>query len=294
MRAPQDLTVVVASAGLPQLLYLQVRAIRAFLSPSARVLVVDDSRSRRHYSNQGTWNTPREIKRVCKLTGSEYRRVPQILHLARRRQFPATTHPWGAGPSLRTADSLQFAWSFLEISEESPLVVLDSDMLPIQPASASQYLAGSSVAFLPQTRTTPEGPVEYPWPGILVVDRRAVSDWKTMSWDCATVDGVALDTGGALSTWLKSHRGNARHVTGLHSNMWSWAADTPDIDNNLHTFLDLDAELNQGRQFCELFEGSLLHLRASSNWMKERRGTFKERIAAFFSGMESLLEARGF
>ena len=98
MRVPQDLMVVVASAGMPQLLNLQVRAIRAFLSPSARVLVVDDSRSRRHYSNQGTWNTPREIKRVCEITGSEYRRVPQILHLARRRQFPATTHPWVLDP----------------------------------------------------------------------------------------------------------------------------------------------------------------------------------------------------
>jgi hypothetical protein len=220
MTAPEGVTVVVASVGLPQLLDLQLRAIQAFLSPSAHVVVADDSRRRPHYTNQGVWNMPKLLERVCEENGAEYRRVPQLRHLARRQQFPATTHPWGAGPSLRTADSLQFAWSNLGTTSQSALVVLDSDMIPIKPASATSFLAGAGIAFLPQSRPTSQGPVEYPWPGILVVDRSSVPDWTTMSWDCATVGGVALDTGGALWPWLRTHRRNARSITGLHSNSW--------------------------------------------------------------------------
>ena len=122
-----------------------------------------------------------------------------------------------------------------------------------------------------------------------MVNRSEASDWQDMSWDCASVEGVTLDSGGDLWPWIAKHREKAKRLGGLHSNDWRWDVDAPHIGKHLHDFLSLDARFNGGTQFCELFENSLLHLRASSNWMKERRNTFDERMRAFLRGMNALL-----
>lgn len=284
-------TIVIATAGLPELLDVQIRAIRAYVSGRPQILVVDDSRRWPHYSNQGQWNTPSRIEQICELHGAQYCRVPQRVHVYRRLQFPNTHRTWGAGPSLRTADSLQFAWSKLRESPQTLIMILDSDMVPIQRISLEELLNGHSVAYLPQSRSSAKGEVTYPWPGFFIVNTHLSHDWQGMVWDCASANGVSLDTGGALWEWLQVHQATSRRVKGLHSDHWEWRQDAPWLDRSLWPFLEYDARSNGGKQFCELFEGSLLHLRAGSNWMRQEPHKFTQRSELFISSLRELLHA---
>ncbi|HBJ73412.1 MAG TPA: hypothetical protein DDY88_06865, partial [Actinobacteria bacterium] len=112
-----------------------------------------------------------------------------------------------------------------------------------------------------------------------------------MSWDCATVDGIALDTGGAMTPWLQANVTAARQIAGLHSGKWNWASAEVQLPGSLHAFLEFDASHNDGVQFAELFEGSFLHLRAGSNWEQAKRSTFQERMNLFTSGIKVLVAA---
>jgi len=168
------------------------------------------------------------------------------------------------------------------------LLILDSDMVPVRSFDPFEYLDGAAVGFLPQSRQGATMEVIYPWPGIFLADLRAISSLKAMDWDCAVVDGVALDAGGAMATWLRDNAQSTRPIVGLHSGKWHWREDDSTLPDELHEFLDFDAELNGGFQFAELFEGSFLHLRAGSNWDKSRRESFETRLNLFTQGIGRL------
>jgi hypothetical protein len=168
-------------------------------------------------------------------------------------------------------------------------MVLDSDMIPIAEFAPERYFAEAPVWFFPQERSGPNGVVVYPWPGIFLTDLAKADVSKFMNWDVAVIDGARADTGGGMHSWLEANSHHARPIPGLTSGKWKWARDTSTIPLSLVQFLTFDAKLNNDLQFCELFMGNFLHLRAGSNWEPEKRDVFEERVNLFTEGIKSLV-----
>ena len=285
-------SILIAVAGSPNLLRQQLKAIRHYSQSPVRIIVLDDSRRRPHYSNQRRLNTPASIREVTLELGADYHRVPQRRHVYRRRYFPSTTRAWGAGPSLRTADTLNYGMQLIESHPQDYLAILDSDMVPIRPFDVVDVLSDSKICFLPQTRSNGTQEYIYPWPGIFFANLKTISKTSHLNWDCANIGGVALDTGGGLQDWMADQSQVCRKITGLHSNSWKWAEDTPDINDNLRNFLDIDSRLNNGFQFAELFDNKFLHLRAGSNWDPKIRGLHDYRLNSFINFVETELSSK--
>lgn len=274
--------------GSPDLLTAQLKAFARFLPVGTSVTVVDDARTRRHFSNSGEARLSGRIREIVAGAGAQYERFPQSLHFRRRSLFPESRWWWSRDASLRTADAIQYGLT--GIPSTSQVLILDADMVPIAPFDAQSYFDRSAVWFLPQQRETPFGQITYPWNGIFFVDQERTSPEGHMNWDCDIVEGVGLDTGGAMRSWLGRHLTTASALTGLHSGRWRWERDYPSAPMALREFLEFDARVNDGRQFCELFESMFLHLRAGGNWNVEMRDVFAERRRLFTDGLSTLLE----
>ena len=283
-----NLQVLIAVAGGPNLLEAQLSAIDRFFPVSAQVLVVDDSRRRGHYSNNQEQGSSKRLREVAEAHGAQYVRLPQYLHFMRQRLFPNPHRKLSTGPSLRTADAVQYGLSFLG-SNIQQLVILDSDMIPIVEFIPESYFAEAIVWFLPQERSGPNGEIVYPWPGIFFADLTKADVTSFMNWDCAVIDGVALDTGGEMRPWMEANALQAKQITGLHSGKWKWEKDFASIPLCLEQFLTFDARQNNEMQFCELFLGTFLHLRAGSNWEPAKRDSFQERMNLFTDGIKVLV-----
>jgi len=281
-----NLQVLIAVAGSPSLLDAQLRAISRCFPANTEVFVVDDSRARRHSSNDFQKRLSQQIKEVAHRGHATYLRMPQHLHLLRRKQFPKTQRPLSRSASVRTADSVQYGLG--HVDQSRPIIMLDSDMLPISTFDPMTYFQDAPVWYLPQARTVNGADVVYPWPGIFFKNEMHPDVIGRMNWDCDIVDGVALDTGGAMHTWLKQSGSMAREIVGLHSGRWKWRVDAPDLPRALHEFLDFDAETNNGTQFCELFLGSFLHMRAGSNWNGQATSIYELRRSLFIQGINQL------
>lgn len=271
--------VLIAVAGAPNLLDAQLGAISKFFPADSTVTVVDDSRKRRHPSNDFTSGMARDLENVARSYGAQYLRMPQYLHLWRTRQFPKTKRPISRSASIRTADTVQFGLKHLD--PMLPLVMLDSDMVPIKPFNPESHFSLASTWYLPQSRIVNGEDVVYPWPGIFFYDGTGSQNLSTMNWDCDVIDGVALDTGGAMNIWLSKTSAKTVKITGLHSGNWQWKSDAHDLPECLHPFLEFDAQSNQGNQFSELFLDSFLHMRAGSNWNGQATKDYERRRELF-------------
>lgn len=284
-----NLQIMIAVAGGPNLLEAQLSAIRKFFPVHAKVLVIDDSRRRRHFSNNQEHGSAKRLRKVAQANGANYIRMPQYMHFMRKRLFqnPHPNPKLTSYPSLRHADSLQYGLSVLG-PNINQLVFLDSDMLPIADFAPEIYFAGAPVWFLPQERTGPNGEIVYPWPGLFLADLTKTGVPSFMNWDCALIDGVGLDAGGEMRPWMEANADRAKRITGLHSGKWKWSKDSSSIPLSLEQFLKFDAKQNNDSQFCEFFLDTFLHLRAGSNWEPAKRDVFQERVKLFTDGIKVL------
>jgi len=285
-------SILIAVAGSPDLLRQQLRAIRHYSNSPVRIIVLDDSRRRPHYSNQRRLNTPASIRKVSLELGADYHRVPQRRHAYRRRYFPSTTRAWYAGPSLRTADTLNYGMQLIDSHSRGFLAILDSDMIPVRPFDVGDILSESEICYLPQKRSNEFQDFTYPWPGIFFANLKTISRTADLNWDCANIHGVALDTGGGLHDWVAERSDVSRIITGLHSNSWKWAEDTPNVSDSLRDFLEIDSQLNNGTQFAELFDDTFLHLRAGSNWDPKMREHHEYRLNSFVKFIDTELSSK--
>lgn len=280
-----SLHVLTTVTGSPDLILAQLNALARFFPFGTTVTVVDDSRTRAHFSNSGEARLSRRIRDTVTRLGARYERFPQHLHFRRRTLFPNSRTWWSRDASLRTANAIQYGLS--QIPATSRVVILDADMVPVAPFDADSYFNRSPIWYLPQQRETPTRAITYPWNGIFFIDQARIGQVTDMNWDCDIVEGIGLDTGGAMRTWLATHQESAAVLTGLHSGRWNWQRDFSDAPSELQAFLEFDAKVNGDKQFCELFESTFLHLRAGGNWNIEMRDVFAQRRSLFAEAIQA-------
>lgn len=281
-----SMTIVIATTGFPDLLDMQIRAVRRFVSPEARVVVVDDSRSWPHSSNGQRFSVSWAVKRVCRAQDATYLRMPFLKHLRRRTLFPQTAFPRDLhSPSARNAASVQYGLLEAQRLGFGELLVLDSDMLPFRQFRKVSDLDPWKVRYVAQERASAHRVFSYAWIGFFYAVMEACDQTQPLWWDIDSVDGVRLDTGGASRHWLALNSGKAIAVRVLSSGHWQASEAPCEIPPALMSFLDHDRDPATGMQYCEIVDDSFLHLRGGSNWMGqplEEQARRRERLLSAF------------
>jgi hypothetical protein len=285
------LQIIITVTGSPKMLEAQLSSIQRFFPLSVKVLVVDDSRHRRHKSNYHKLFISKRLRAAAEAHGAQYVRMPQYLHFMRKSLYvnPNPSPKPFSYPSLRHADSLQFGISHLGPNVHQ-LMLLDSDMIPIAEFVPEHYFAEAAVWFQRQSLPGPNGDIVYPTPGLFFADLLKADVTNFMNWDCAVIDGVNTDTGGEMRPWLEANAHQSKPITSLTRGKWKWERDAPDIPSHFEQFLKFDARHNNGMQFCELILGKFLHFAAGSNYYSAKHDSNQERMSLFIDGIKSLVE----
>lgn len=188
----------------------------------------------------------RAIERSCAELGAACVPVPH-----RSQRNANVSHAW----------ALQWAWvHHLLPIRQGTAVLLDSDVFALAPLSFVDLVGDHHLVALEQRR----GAVVYPWPGIVALNMERIPRRELISFMCSTnMRGERVDVGGSLCEWTDNV---AEYEDGQ-------------VDWRRLTVSAFEGPEGYEEEFgFELYESSLLHYHAASNW--DRR-THHERKTAY-------------
>jgi hypothetical protein len=276
--------VLIATAGAPEFLQIQVRLLRALCADSLQVVVVNDAKDFADHSNFGQADAAEQISAVCKQEGLIELRYPQHLH--RKRLRP----PRKSLPSQRTSESLQFGYDNILKSGATYVAVIDSDMFPFVPFSFAELLGQADMAGIPQERTNrffPSVKVKYLWNGVLLLNVENMRAPSKLDFGCGYVNFTNTDTGGRIAHYLNEFPGTqVQPIPTLHSGHWHTIPDN--VPPPLADFIRTDP-MNNGSFFSELYGSCLFHFRGGGNWQAVHGGrSFADRYKLVLMALRRL------
>ncbi len=287
------IAIIIASVGAPEMLALQLQGIRQFVSAPHQVYIVDDSRARAHWSNDSTTGMPARLRAVAREHGARYLRITFAHHALRKMYFPKTVAPLNVSPSARNADALHCGMRSALKDGHRRLAIFDSDLLPFAPwlfcnPSAEGY---APVRFLDQTRLDGQAAIHYPWAGYFYADLDATVENERLLWDLDIAGTTRLDTAGAARYWLAANEACSATAEMVGSGTWSIDSHPGLLPREFYEALAIDRDPETGMQFCDVLDGTLLHLRSGSNWMKQDPSAHQRRRSAFLNAYKRLLDS---
>ena len=210
--------VLIATAGAPEFLQIQVRLLRALCADSLQIVVVNDAKDFADHSNFGQADAAEQISAVCKQEGLIELRYPQHLH--RKRLRP----PRKSLPSQRTSESLQFGYDHILKSGATRVAVIDSDMFPFVRFSFTELLGQADMAGIPQQRANilfRSIKVNYLWNGVLLLNVETMQSPSRLDFGCGYVNFTNTDSGGRIAHYLKEFPNTrVRPLAALNSGGW--------------------------------------------------------------------------
>ena len=260
----EPVCVLVCACNNPEYIRMQHVSLRKHLGVPFQMVVFNDAKAWPDSTNFGDTGMRERISATCRELGVECVEVANDHH----RYIDSASH--------RHTDTLRIVMRYVAEKGAGRYWMLDSDMFLVGDFAIEGYFPLSLVR---QVR----GEKEYAWPNLWMIDTRSV-DVSQLSWDLAE----GCDTGGASAPWLQKRRGQVRWISHLPSCQWgpeqmTDAAKTVSNKAGFRTFLEGDVRNREGRFWSELYEGTILHIRAGSNWNGEGRAVH-ESVVRSLSG----------
>jgi hypothetical protein len=184
----------------PEFIRFQFASIKAHIKDDWEYIVVNDAVNEPIIYNLLESNMREIISTTCKELGVQCLEFPQDLHSERDKIFP-TLQFFGDNPSTRASDVYQWTLQH-SLDFDGFVVILDGDMFFIQDVSLTGKMGSMHIAFLPQVR---QG-IEYPWLNLVGFYPKLTPNIQDFSYDCGTVNGVALDSGGLCYHYLQANK----------------------------------------------------------------------------------------
>ena len=242
--------IVTAVVNNPVFIEIQHAALKEHFKGEYEFIVFNDAKAFPDSTNEGNPRIRDIIIDTC--SRLNIRCIP----------IPNDHHRTSRDYSKRAADSMNFIARYQRENPDKYLL-LDSDMFPVVDFNVDKYSNYTS-AVVPQER----GGVTYIWNGLYYFDVPSMKRHDAIDWNVSP----GCDTGGMMCEWL-----SLQPPTDVYSirHLWSCSWSESDIpaplnDNkSLVAFLRSDPRNQNGKFFCELYDGIFLHYRAGGNWRGE-------------------------
>ena len=246
--------IVTAVVNNPIFIEIQDAMLKKHFKGDYEFIVFNDAKTFPDITNDQNPKIHDDIIKTCSRLNIACINIPNEHHRTK------TTNP-----AERCADSMNFIARYQEKNPDKYLL-LDSDMFPVVDFDLDRY-SKYSCAVVPQQR----GSVNYIWTGLYYFDVQLVKRYDTINWNVCP----GCDTGGMMKEWLKLQPSDMVYpIHHLYSCSWSDDLIPVSLKNNrlLVDFLRNDPRNQDGKFFCELYDGIFLHYRAGGNWRGEGLG----------------------
>ena len=186
----------------PEFIRIQLASIQAHILDDWEYIVVNDAINEPYIYNFLEKGMRDTLSETCKELGVQCLEFPQDLHMHRDILFPNLQF-FGNNPSTRASDVYQWTLNH-SLDFDGLVVIMDGDMFFVKDVSLLQKMNTANLAFLPQCR---EG-IEYPWLNLVSFYPKRTPNIRDFSYDCGSVNGVSLDSGGLSYYYLQNNKEN--------------------------------------------------------------------------------------
>jgi hypothetical protein len=237
-----NLLIMTCQCADPVFLELQCKALKAFCKDPYTFAVFDDAKS---YQRSASY------KKICRKYNALYYRINPAIH------------SMNDSPSYRNCNTVLYSLHKLGFKHKGPVMLIDGDLAPIKPFSINSYLKRYNFAGVSQQRysaTTPDLAIEYLWIGFVIMKMDELPNRETMQFNCGTIHGVTLDSGGGIYHYLTQNKDTIRLNRIALSYLNSGILNNPKFAH-LHPIAHYNFN-------CEIFgeNGDFLHFGAGSGW----------------------------
>ena len=249
----------------PIFIELQYLTIKKFIDENNEYIIFNDGKNWPDMSNFWDINEGREgIKNKCNELNIKCIDIPNDHH---KKMYDG---------GLRHTDSLRFVLNYMKNNLDEYLM-LDSDMFLIDKLDLDKYRKSNCVGVL-QERS--DYNLIYIWPNLFYMNMNTIKNKDLI--DLSKVNGG--DTGSATDKWLKSftYNYNDMRTKGIQNSdfylikhlcscSWNESMLPLNIDKNILNFLNNDGRNQNGYFFAEIYDNTILHYRAGSNWTEHHK-----------------------
>lgn len=178
----------------------QMASIKTHVLDDWEYIVVNDAINEPFLYNFLEKDMRDRITGLCNELNVECLEFPQDLHTNRDKIFPKLQF-FGDNPSTRASDVYQWTLQH-SLDFDGLVVIMDGDMFFTKDISFESLMGQANLAYLPQTR---EG-IEYPWLNLVCFYPKSTPSIQDFSYDCGSVNGVSLDSGGLSYYYLQANK----------------------------------------------------------------------------------------
>lgn len=250
----------------PEFIRFQFASIKAHVLDDWEYIVVNDAINEPFIYNFLEKGMRDTITATCKELGVQCLEFPQDLHTNRDKIFPNLQF-FGDNPSTRASDVYQ--WTLNQsLDFDGLVVILDGDMFFVSDVSLVAKMGSANLAYLKQVR---QG-IEYPWLNLVHFYPKMTPHIEDFSYDCGSVNGIALDSGGLCYHYLQANKENLSirylSLTSLYpkeTHDYSKFLEDPLLKDALLAYEDIPSNPEEFFEF-EYLDDCILHYGGGSNW----------------------------
>lgn len=262
-------------ANNPIFIELQYKTLKKFVDFEFEYIIFNDGKNWPDITNFGDINEGKDgIIKKCNELNIQCINIPNDQHRTIQ------------DASRRHTDSLIFVSNFMRQNNDEYLM-LDSDMFLVDKFDISIYQKYNCACVL-QERPN----LTYIWPNFFYINMKKIKN-KNL-FDLAMVSGG--DTGSATDRWLKSfnyeypstklirnsivqfENPDFYFIKHLWSCSWNKREFPVNLNEKLLDFLNFDRRNKNDNFFCEIYDNKILHYRAGTNWMNEKKDLHNQNI----------------
>jgi len=194
--------IITHSYNRPDFIEMQSKMFKHFMLDEYEFVVFSDAKD--EVMNEA-------IIDACKKSDVRCIRMPQELH--KEPYLPRQPGDPLDRPNIRHANVVQYSMDILGFDHQGPVVVLDSDMFLVRPLSVVQELESENwdmISFLKGT----DPDITHLCPAFMIFSMDKLPNKRTMNFNCGTVKGASVDSGGHTYYYLQSNP--TLKIKGLH------------------------------------------------------------------------------
>ena len=253
-----------------ELIEFQYKTIKKYiLDADYEYYVFNDGITYKSMCNFNNDQIYKEIQNKCEELNIPCIDIPQDLHNNRNLIFKNTEHISSQHPCSRCAIVTQYMYNYVK-NTECILVIIESDMFFINYINLENFIGISPIKYLEQSRRNEQYKINYMWVGILMINTMVLEEKELINFDCGSINGISLDTGGYTYYYLLKYGSKIKNfyvqqkiLNGFDSlNKEKYTKEFVNLCENINDFY-----YGEGI-FGEIYlNDSLFHIRSfGSNW----------------------------